>query len=85
MRNAGFGVGGLLAGLALSIGTDAAYEAVVIANAASFVVAFVLMLGGHGRWPTRDRTGADRWQGMVLRDRGYRWLVAGGLRLRADR
>ena len=37
MRNVGFAVGGLLSGLAITIGTDAAYEAVVIANAASYV------------------------------------------------
>ena len=37
LRNVGFAVGGVLAGVALTIGTDAAYQAVVVANAASYV------------------------------------------------
>ncbi len=75
MRNAGMGVGGLLAGLALSIGTDAAYEAVVIANAASFVVAFVLMTGVTAGGRPEIAPGPTTGRGLVLRDRGYRWLV----------
>ena len=75
MRNAGMGVGGLLAGLALSIGTDAAYEAVVIANAASFVVAFVLMTGVTAGGRPEIAPGPTAGRGLVLRDRGYRWLV----------
>ena len=76
MRNAGYGVGGLLAGLALSIGTDAAYEAVVIANAASFVVAFLLMTGvTAGGRPEIAPAARPAGRGLVLRDRGYRWLV----------
>jgi MFS family permease len=48
MRNGGYGVGGVLAAVALTEGTDAAFQGVVLANAASYVVAFVLMLGVAG-------------------------------------
>ncbi|HET9422318.1 MAG TPA: MFS transporter [Nocardioides sp.] len=75
MRNAGMGVGGLLAGLALSIGTDAAYEAVVIANAASFGVAFLLMTGVTAGGRPEVKPGPTGGRALVLRDRGYRWLV----------
>ncbi|HWM72543.1 MAG TPA: MFS transporter, partial [Nocardioides sp.] len=75
MRNAGMGVGGLLAGLALSIGTDAAYDAVVIANAASFVVAFLFMTGVTAGGRPEIKPGSTGGRGLVLRDRGYRWLV----------
>lgn len=76
LRNVGFAVGGLLSGVAITIGTHAAYLSVVLVNALSYGVAFVLLLavppapvGGHrspeGAWAT------------VLRDRPYRllWLV----------
>ena len=75
MRNAGMGVGGLLAGLALSIGTDAAYEAVVIANSASFVVAFLFMTGVTAGGRPEILPGRAGGRGLVLRDRGYRWVV----------
>ncbi|MET0524615.1 MAG: MFS transporter [Nocardioides sp.] len=75
MRNAGYGVGGVLASVALSIGTDAAYEAVVVANAASYFAAFLFMTGvtAGGRPEIVPRRAGGR--GMVLRDRGYRWVV----------
>jgi MFS family permease len=75
MRNVGFGIGGLLAALALTIGTAVAYEAVVLANATSYLLAFWLMIRVYPgpAVPAGPRqTGA--W-GVVLRDRGYRWLV----------
>ena len=75
MRNAGYGVGGLLASLALSIGTDAAYDAVVIANALSFVAAFLFMLGVTAGGRPEIVPGPAGGRGVVLRDRGYRWLV----------
>ncbi|MGN6253135.1 MAG: MFS transporter [Marmoricola sp.] len=75
MRNAGFGIGGLLAGLAVTIGTSAAYDAVVLANAASYLLSFALMqavpLPEHAAPAARMR---GAWS-TVLRDRGYRWLV----------
>ena len=73
LRNVGFAAGGLLSGLAITIGTGTAYAAVVVVNAASYAVAFVLLLavpaterGDHtpqpGSWAT------------VLRDGPYRVL-----------
>jgi len=58
MRNAGYGVGGVLSAVALTIGTGAAFQAVVLSNAASYVVALVLMLGvvGGGGGGPCDRT-----------------------------
>ncbi len=76
MRNAGFGVGGLLAAAALTIGTDAAYQSVVVGNAVSYGAAFVLMVGvaGGGRVAVEhvDRTGP--W--VAFGDRSYRVLIA---------
>ncbi|WP_237089410.1 MFS transporter [Nocardioides dokdonensis] len=78
LRNVGFALGGLAAGLAITLGTPTAYAAVVVVNAVSYAVAFALLLsvpataaGGHrpepGSWST------------VLRDRPYRLLVTGQL------
>jgi MFS family permease len=76
MRNAGFGVGGLLAAVALTIGTDAAYQFVVLGNAVSYAVAFVLMLGvaGAGRILAAHTDRAGPW--IAFGDRSYRVLVA---------
>jgi MFS family permease len=76
LRNVGFALGGLVAGVAITIGTRAAYDAVVIANAVSYAVAFVLLLAV----PATDRSGHERQSGSwltVLRDRPYRvlWLA----------
>lgn len=75
MRNAGFGVGGVLASVALSIGTDAAYEAVVLANAASYFAAFAFMAGVTAGGRPEIVLGKVEGRGLVLRDVGYRWLV----------
>ena len=79
MRNAGYGVGGVLAAVALTVGSGAAYQSVVLGNAASYVVAFVLMLGvaGGGRPVAGDDVG-DRAHGWwrAFADRGYRTLIA---------
>jgi MFS family permease len=77
MRNAGFGLGGVLAAVALSIGTDAAYQSVVLGNAASYVAAFVLMLGVAGGGRVAQAQHAHRagpW--VAFGDRAYRVLVA---------
>jgi len=79
MRNAGYGVGGVLAAVALTVGTGAAFQAVVLANAASYVVAFVLMLGVAGgaraaRGPEAGEARAGWW--VAFADRGYRMLIA---------
>ena len=75
MRNAGYGVGGLLAALALSVGTDTAYHAVVVGNALSFVAALLLMAGVTAGGRPDIVPGPAGGRGLVLRDRGYRWLV----------
>ena len=48
LRNVGFALGGLVSGLAITIGTQTAYAAVVVANAVSYAVAFVLLLAVPG-------------------------------------
>ncbi|HET8665040.1 MAG TPA: MFS transporter [Nocardioides sp.] len=77
MRNAGYGVGGVLAAVALTIGSGAAYQSVVLANAASYVLAFVLMLGVAGGRAVATQEG-DRARGwwVAYADRGYRTLIA---------
>ena len=76
LRNVGFAVGGLLSGLAITIGTHAAYLSVVLVNALSYVVAFVLLLAVPPTHTSGHRTPDGAW-GTVLRDRPYRmlWLV----------
>jgi len=76
LRNIGFALGGLVSGLALTIGTQAAYTSVVVANAVSFAVAFVLLLAV----PATERSVHERQAGSwltVLRDGPYRvlWLA----------
>jgi MFS family permease len=79
LRNVGFAVGGLVAGAAITIGTQSAYAAVVVANAASYAVALALLLAV----PSTHRgtaVGAEpgSWA-VVLRDRPYRVLFLGQL------
>ena len=78
LRNVGFAIGGLLSGLAITIGTPTAFSAIVAANVASYALAFALLLavpptvrGGH-------RAQAGAWT-TVLRDRPYRLLWAAQL------
>ena len=76
LRNIGFALGGLVSGLAITIGTQAAYTSVVVANAVSFAVAFVLLLAV----PATERSAHERRSGSwrtVLRDGPYRvlWLA----------
>jgi len=78
LRNVGFAVGGLLSGLAITIGTPTAYAAVVVANAVSYAVAFGLLLAVPAPPRTGHRAPADAW-GLVLRDRPYRLLWAAQL------
>ena len=75
LRNVGFALGGLVSGVAITIGTDTAYAAVVVANAVSYAVAFVLLLAV----PATERAEHQRQPGSwatVLRDGPYRvlWL-----------
>lgn len=77
MRNLGYAVGGVLAGVALQIATVTAYHTVVVVNVASFLAAWALLLAvpDHRSVPSDD-TPAGGWGG-VLRDHGFtRLLVA---------
>jgi MFS family permease len=78
MRNAGYGVGGVLAAVALTIGSGAAFQSVVVANATSYVVAFVLMLGVAGGRAGAAEGSGDQARGwwVAYADRGYRTLIA---------
>ena len=73
LRNVGFALGGLLSGLAITIGTQGAFAAVVVANAASFALAFVLLLAVPPTPRAGHRATPGAW-GVVLRDRPYRLL-----------
>lgn len=76
LRNVGFAVGGLLSGVAITIGTDAAYVSVVLVNAVSYGVAFMLLLAIPDARPEGHRSPVGAWR-TVLRDRPYQllWLV----------
>lgn len=70
LRNVGFAVGGLLSGAAITIGTQEAYAAVVVLNATSYAVAFLLLLAVPATTRTTSTDGVGSW-GEVLRDRPY--------------
>lgn len=77
VRNLGYSVGGVLAGIALQIGTDVAYQSVVVINAVTFVLAFFLLLDvPDHRVATADDAPVEGW-GTVLRDGPYLRLVLG--------
>ncbi|NYE38520.1 MFS family permease [Nocardioides cavernae] len=79
VRNLGYSIGGVLAGIALQIGTDTAYQAVVVINAVTFVVAFVLLLDvPDHRAVSPEGAPVEGWA-TVLRDRAYLRLVMGQL------
>jgi MFS family permease len=81
MRNAGYGVGGVVSAVALTIGSGVAFQSVVVANAASYLLAFGLMLavagGGRPMGADASATGSARngWW-VAFADRGYRTLIA---------
>lgn len=79
LRNASFAIGGLLAAVAITIGTSAAYTVVVLANMTSYVLAFVLLLPVKVSRPVRaerpEAHARDGWA-RVLRDRPYHLFVA---------
>lgn len=77
LRNLGYAVGGVLAGIALQIDTEVAFKAVVIANTATFVLAYVLLLDVPDHRSVRsDDAPVEGWA-VVLRDRPYLRLVLG--------
>ncbi len=83
LRNAGFGLGGLLSGAALTADTTAAYRGVVAVNASSFLLAALLLLldQSHTGPPATvshdedDTSPAGGWR-AVLADRPYLALTA---------
>jgi MFS family permease len=75
IRNLGMAGGGLLAGLAISIGTHSVYTSIIVANVASYLVALVLMVRvPNTRRPSSGR--AERAWRAVLSDRPYRVVLA---------
>jgi MFS family permease len=78
LRNASFAIGGLAAAAVITIGSDLAFTAVVIVNAASYVAAYVLLLSVEGPRPggaAASTDGLPTGWGRVLRDRPYLLLV----------
>ena len=77
-RNAGFGVGGLLAGTVVAAGGGRGYQVVVLVNALSFAVAAVLLvLDRTGRAPAGVTSGGrtrGAWR-VVLGDRAFLGLT----------
>ncbi|MEU7887433.1 MFS transporter [Microbispora bryophytorum] len=81
LRNAGLGAGGLIAGAALGLGSDAAYRVIVLVSAAAFAGAALILRtipvpggavsggpGTSGQDRTARRSGGYR---LVLRDRTF--------------
>lgn len=82
LRNAGGGLGIMLAGIVIAMGSRSGYQLLVAANAASFLVAAGLLL--HLRTLPQPRRIADRavrGYGAVLRDWPYLGFVASNLAL----
>jgi MFS family permease len=76
VRNIGYSLGGLLSRLAVSIGTTTAYHAIVVVNAASFVVSWFLLLALPKVAGSGQAGLPGSWR-IVLSDRPYLlfWLV----------
>jgi hypothetical protein len=71
LRNLGYGVGGLLAALALLVHGKTPFVVLLAANAASYVVAGLLVLRLPAVPPSKPRDGDAVGYREVLRDRGY--------------
>lgn len=78
LRNAGLGAGGLVAGGALALGSDSAFQVIVIGTAVSYLAAAVLIRSvpgpadaGSGPTPTRVKGGYR----LVARNRPFLWLT----------
>ena len=77
LRNVGFALGGLASGLAITIGTETAYAAIVVVNALSYALAYVLLRAVPNTvvsHPPQDDRAHEGW-GVVLRDHRYALLV----------
>lgn len=77
VRNLGYSVGGVLAGVALQIGTDLAYQVVVVVNAVTFVLAWALLLDVPDHRVQHPADAPLEGWGTVLRDGPYLRLVLG--------
>ena len=78
LRNAGLGAGGLIAGAALALGDDAAYDAIVLVAAVTFAGAAALVRsipGGDGAAARARPTGRGGYR-QVLRNRPFLALTA---------
>ncbi|MFC4588804.1 MFS transporter [Sphaerisporangium corydalis] len=76
LRNAGLGVGGLLAGAALGLGSDAAYTGIVLVSAAAFVgAALILRKIPVPRVGARAATAAPRTASAAPKKGGYRLVL----------
>ncbi|MEU8271017.1 MFS transporter [Sphaerisporangium sp. NPDC049002] len=74
LRNAGLGAGGLIAGAALGLGSDAAYQGIVVVSAVAFVAAALIFRTiPVPRVNVRTDTSAPRKGGyrLILRDRTF--------------
>lgn len=76
LRNIGFALGGLVGGLAVTIGTAWAYHAIVIVNTASFVGSLLLLLRVPAPAPSKHSDEVAPSWSIALRDTEYRWLIA---------
>ncbi|HPF79993.1 MFS transporter [Nostocoides australiense] len=80
LRNVGFAIGGLASGIVVTIGTSAAYHAVVLVNAFSYILAFAALAkvpGGRAASDgpqDADAPARGGW-GVLARDGRYLGLV----------
>lgn len=87
LRNAGFAVGGLAAGVALTIGTVEAFHAVIVANIASYLLALGCLAGVRAGGPpvrpapdlTAARAATPSGWALVARDRDFHVVVGSNL------
>ncbi|MBO1329928.1 MFS transporter [Streptomyces sp. VRA16 Mangrove soil] len=75
VRNLGYAAGGLLASVAVGVGTRGMYTAIVAVNALSYVAAFALMRTVPNARPDAHHDTAGGWR-RVLRDRRFLPVVA---------
>jgi MFS family permease len=75
MRNLGYAVGGVLAGIAIQIDTVEVYHGVVLLNAVSFAVAWWLLLAVPDHRPVLEESQTPGGWRDVARDRPYLVLM----------
>ncbi len=84
LRNVGFAVGGVFASIVMQIDRVPAYRAMVLVNAASYLLAFAVLVGvGTGGRVIADAPAGGEGIGgawrLVARDRAYLLLVASNI------